>query len=165
MKRIMVGQGTGLAILFLVSCQVTRVSAEEPHLVVNRLTIPAATDIAWHDSLESGWRVSRESGLPMVIFITSEHCTYCDAMQSSTWCESSVRERIGAGFIAIRLRQGHNDKTLGRIRIPMYPTTLIGTPEGKVIGHRSGFQPPGGLHQLLSEAGRWMTRRDAGLRR
>ena len=152
MNRIMVGLGLGSALL-LASGLPTAASAEEHHLVVNSLTMPGAAEITWHDSLESGWRASRASGRPMVIFITSDHCHYCDAMKSTTWCESTVRDRVGRGFIAIRLQQGRNEATLSRIKVPVYPTTLIGTPAGKVIGKRTGYQPPGSLHQLLSEAG------------
>ncbi len=111
-----------------------------------------APAILWHDDLESGWRESRRRDLPMVIFITSENCTYCDAMKRETWGNPSVRERIANGFVAIRLTPRKNAATLKRIDIKMFPMTLIGEPRGKVIGHRMGYQPPAALHQLLSEA-------------
>ena len=159
MNRIMVGMGIG-SVLLLAGGAMRTVTAEDQHLVVNRLTMPGSAEIAWHESLESGWRVSRASGRPMVIFITSDRCTYCDAMNRSTWCESSVRDRVGSSFVAIRLKQGRNQKSLSRVKVQTYPTTLIGTPGGKVIAKRAGYQPPRSLHQLLSEAGdRMLSRR------
>ena len=70
----------------------------------------------------------------------------------ATWCDQSVCSRIQREFIAIRLMRGRNDKSLQRIHVPIYPTTLVGIPEGKIIGQRGGYQPPANLHQLLSEA-------------
>ena len=158
MNRIMVVAGV---VVLWIRVFAPSVFAQGEHLVVNNLSTPSAPEINWHDSLESGWRESRATGRPMVIFITEDHCQYCEAMKNSTWCESSVRSRIGTGFVAIRLTPRHNGKTLDRIRVPMYPTTLIGSPAGKVIGHRTGYQPPSDLHGLLSEAGnRIQSRRD-----
>ncbi len=151
MNRIMVALGFGSVVLMFCGTM-TSATAEQQHLVVNSLTMPGDAEISWHDSLESGWQVSKATGRPMVIFITSDRCTYCDAMKMSTWCESSIRDRVGNGFVAIRLKQGRNEKSLSRVEVDVYPTTLIGSPEGKVVAKRLGFQPPGSLHQLLSEA-------------
>ena len=165
MNRIMVGRaGVGSArricisaVLFISTLSLA--SGDEHRLVINRLATPGPPPIMWHESLESGWQASRTSGRPMLIFITSDHCDYCDAMKSSTWCESSIRDRVGSGFVAIRLKRDRNKKSLSRVKVAIYPTTLIGTPEGKVIGKRFGYQPPSRLHQLLSEAGDRMVSR------
>jgi protein disulfide-isomerase len=110
--------------------------------------------ISWHADLRSGWQESRRRGVPMVIFITSENCTYCEAMKRTTWCDGSITQRISRGFVAIRLNPTRNAATLGRINVKMYPTTLVGVPAGKIVAHREGYQPPGQLHQLLSEVDR-----------
>jgi len=108
-------------------------------------------DILWHDDLQSGWEESKRSGRPMIIFITSDHCTYCDIMKQKTWRESSIRDRIAAGFVAIRLKPGRNFE-LGRIPIHSYPTTLLAAPEGKVIAHEIGYHSPNSIHTMLSKS-------------
>lgn len=95
----------------------------------------------------------------MVIFITSERCTYCDAMKRDTWCNETIRQRVSDGFVAIRLDPRHNAKTLARIKIAMYPMTLVGAPRGKVIAQRNGYQPPSAMLRLLGEAQRAPTLR------
>ena len=90
----------------------------------------------------------------MVIYITtSKQCKYCDAMKRDTWCDETVRHRLARGFVAI---QTDTEKKLGNFRIELkcmtYPTTLVGVPEGKIIGHRIWLSTTGGaLHGLLSE--------------
>ena len=150
MNRFMVW--LGCTIVFLTwMFPLSPVHAEMPR-VANMLRLPKAATIRWHDSLDSGWNESRRRNLPMVIFITTEPCRYCDAMKRDTWCERSVLRRIAGSFVAIRLTPHRNSSTLNRIDVKTYPTTLVGIPEGKIVGHRTGYQPPAALHGLLSDS-------------
>lgn len=117
----------------------------------NYTSTPSSSDIVWHDDLQSGWQESKRSGRPMIIFITSDRCRYCDIMKQNTWHESSIRDRITGGFVAIRLKPGRNFE-LGRIPVHSYPTTLLAAPEGKVIAHEIGYHPPNSIHTMLSKS-------------
>ena len=106
--------------------------------------------IVWHDDLDSGWQESKRTGRPMVIFITAARCQFCDAMKNATWHDHGIESRVGNDFVAVRLSPERNAKELGRIHVDMYPTTIVALPQGKVIDHRKGFQPPELLHGLLN---------------
>jgi protein disulfide-isomerase len=108
-------------------------------------------DPVWHESLQSGWEASKRSGRPMLIFITSAQCSYCDAMKKNTLCDPTVRERLFRGFVPIRLRPDANNRVLSRIQVTTFPTTLVAHPRGKVLAHRIGYQPANRFHELLSE--------------
>lgn len=108
-------------------------------------------DVVWHDDLDTGWRESRRRNVPMVIFITRDQCRYCQAMKHNTWCDRSVRERLASGFVAIRLTPQDNARVLNRIKVEMFPMTLIGSPQGKIIDHRTGYQPPQAIDRLLGK--------------
>lgn len=108
--------------------------------------------IAWHTDLRSGWLEAKRRNLPMLIFITSDSCIYCDAMKKNTWCNPTVQNRLAGKFVAIKLHKNRNQETLSRIKVDTYPTTLMGLPKGKIIGHRLGYQPPDALQAFLSEA-------------
>ncbi len=118
--------------------------------VYSQGTPVSSSQIQWHDSLDSGWRESLRTGRPMVIFITSDHCRYCDIMKQNTWRESSIRSRIRDGFVAIRLKPGRNYE-LGRVQVRSFPTTLVAHPSGKVIADQAGYHPPGSIHHMLSK--------------
>lgn len=105
----------------------------------------------WHEELETGWEASKETGRPMLIFITTEQCTFCDAMKENTLCDPTVRERLFRRFIPIRLRPDANNRVLSRIKVTTFPTTLVAHPRGKVLAHRIGYQPVDRFHELLSE--------------
>ena len=110
----------------------------------------APAEIVWHDYLDSGWRESKRTGRPMVIFITAARCRYCDAMKTGTWRDLGIESRVGTEFVAVRLTPEQNSAELSRISVAVYPTTLVALPQGKVIDHRTGFQPPSLLHGLLN---------------
>lgn len=105
----------------------------------------------WHEELESGWQASKETGRPMVIFITSKQCTFCDAMKENTLCDPTVRERLFRRFVPIQLRPDANNRVLSRIKVTTFPTILVAHPRGKVLAHRIGYQPVDRFHELLSE--------------
>lgn len=117
--------------------------------VPSRFAAPRPS-ILWYDDLDSGWRESKRTGRPMVIFITSARCRYCDAMKAATWRDVGINQRVGSEFVAVRLSPERNAKELSRIKVDVYPTTLVALPQGKVIDHRKGYQPPDLMHGLLN---------------
>lgn len=114
------------------------------------LGAPAAR--IWYENFDAGWRESRRRGLPMVVYITSDHCIYCDAMKRDTWGNDGIVSQLRGGYIAIRLHRDRDSAVLSRIVVPAYPTTLIASPEGKVISHRVGYQPPSEIRRFFAEA-------------
>lgn len=148
MKRFMVAVGFGSLLAVLAS---DTARAEYPVSVVNGAPTMVPT-VKWHEDLQSGWREAKRRNVPMLIYITADSCVYCDAMKRDTWCNPSVLSRMANDFVAIRLNKHRNQKTLSRINVTTYPTTLIGTPNGKVIGHRLGYQPAHEVHAFFGEA-------------
>ncbi len=155
MNRLMVALGFGT---FLLVFPCSELRAEPPEVAMRAAdgtlvrSSVSGPNVQWHEDLKTGWAESRRRNVPMVIFITSDHCHYCDAMKRDTWCNESVRSRLSNDFVAIRLDPTRNAATLGRIKIKMYPTTLIGHPKGKVTDHRLGYQSASAIHGLLSQA-------------
>ena len=147
MKRFMAGLGFGSLLVFL-SAQAL---AEMPVSVTSKGSEPPRPSVTWHTDLQSGWRESKRRGIPMLIFITTDNCTYCTAMKKDSWCDATIQQRVAHSFVGVRLTPQRNARTLKRIKVPSFPTTLAGSPDGKIIGHRIGYQPPGELHQFLSE--------------
>ncbi len=158
MNRIMVFAGirsgirswAALGFAAIVLFSVTQRASAEPNYVA--ASGQNSSRIDWHTDLRSGWSDARRRNLPMVIFITSGRCHYCDAMRRDTWRNDSIRRRIAGRFVAIELTPERNARTLSKIHVPAYPMTLLGIPAGKVIAHRIGYQPPNAMLALLAEA-------------
>jgi hypothetical protein len=141
--------------IFLASCCAFSIAkADSPMVRLIASPVERQSNIIWHGDLDSGWRESKRTGRPMVIFITSSHCRYCDAMKAATWRDLGINSRVGNEFVAVQLCPERNAKELSRIQVDVYPTTLVALPQGKVIDHRKGYQPPDLLHALLNRVTR-----------
>ncbi len=162
MIRFMVSQGmyATLAVAALIALvDVSRARCETPGSETpgdppfsSRLITTGSTTTApviWHDDFEQGWKAAKASGRPMLIFITSRRCHFCEAMKKTTWCDGQIQRELSKGFVAIRLSPGQNATVLKRIEVPAYPTTLIGHPDGKILAHKVGYQPPKEMFKLL----------------
>ena len=88
----------------------------------------------------------------MVIYITAAQCRYCDAMKQATWQNRGIKNRVAEEFVAVQLSAERNERELNRIHVEMYPMTIVAVPQGKVVDHRKGFQPPELIHELLNRA-------------
>ncbi len=159
---VLLGSGS-LLLISLVLVTSSRAMAEMP-MGRRGNQMPVSTNrspplVRWHNTMSSGWAEAKRRQLPMVIFITSKRCRYCDAMKKDVWCDREISARLTTGFVAIRLTPQENSKTLNRIKIEAYPTTLIGTPEGKIIDQQVGYQPSPSVHQMLSRGSLAVRRR------
>jgi thioredoxin-related protein len=105
--------------------------------------------IRWHRDFDQGWAEAKRSNRPLLIYITAPNCIYCEAMKRDTWCDQSIEAAVGQEFVAIQLSPEENANVISRIKVETYPMTLIGIPEGKIVAHRKGYQPPSEMKTLL----------------
>lgn len=160
MNRIMVLLLGSTLLLLGILAPMGDASAEMPRLTSSSAR-PLAPRVTWHRDLNSGWAEAIRRKVPMVIYITTERCRYCDAMKRDTWCNELVQSDLAGDFVAIELSPQANASTLGRIDVKTYPTTLIGVPEGKIVEHRTGYQPAAEMRSLLRGVkNRMLARRD-----
>ncbi len=107
--------------------------------------------IEWQHDFQAGWSLSKQTGRPMVIYITSDHCRYCELMKRDTWSMPQIVKRMSGRFIGIRLTPDEHAQVLSRIKVPAYPMTLVALPEGKVVDHVVGYRTAAELQLLLNK--------------
>jgi len=123
MKRFMVGTRHGLAVFSTLVILTAATTSTRFAPVAHGEMPPAASpnEVIWFDDFETGWRHARRLGRPMVIFITTRHCRYCNVMKRRTLTDGSIVRRIRDSFVAVELTPDRNSQTLRRIRVPAYP--------------------------------------------
>lgn len=124
------------------------------HGTLSSSAAAAEPTIAWQQDFASGWSLSKQTGRPMVIYITSDQCRYCDLMKRNTWSAPQIAKRISGSFVGIRLNPRDHADVLARIKVPAYPMTLVALPEGKVIDHVVGYRTPAELQSLMNKVDR-----------
>lgn len=155
MKRIMALNGirTCAAVVLLAFVFLNTKSGTQAQTPVGEQRLVAASSqITWHSDLRSGWAEAKSRNVPMVVFVTSDRCHYCDAMKRDTWASATVAGRIASRFVAIELTPDRNAQALAHIDVPAYPTTLVALADGKVVAQRVGYQGVTELLGLLAQA-------------
>lgn len=117
-------------------------------------TNPAAGQvqpISWDRDLERAWQSAQQQQRPLLLYVTSEHCHYCVLMKQQTWRNPAVASAVNQGFVAAEVSTNFRDRVAEALQIRMLPTTLVISPERKVLARFDGYIRPDQLIKQLEE--------------
>ncbi len=143
-------------------------SAEKIRLPLVALLLVAGTGVAsaaepagenWHHDWQSAWRDSQAQNRPLVLFVTMEHCHYCEKMSRETYGDASVIEDIASGFVLASINSDTHPNLMRKLHVDAFPTTVIMGADAKVIDSMTGYVGPEQLRLRLKAAGAKVARR------
>lgn len=108
--------------------------------------------IEWIDDPAEALTAARQSGKPVLAYVTSANCGYCRKMERETWAEPEVARLVERGFVPLRLHADKHPDEVAALRVRAYPTTVLITAEGKAFAGKQGFLEPAKMDELLREA-------------
>ena len=88
--------------------------------------------IEWHQSIEEAKKIARDTGRPMLIFVTMQNCRYCTEMKQTTLVDPEMIKDTNASYVATYLDESQNRELVRSLGIRSFPTTLLATPDGRV---------------------------------
>lgn len=107
----------------------------------------------WHRDWQSAWRDSQAQNRPMVLFVTMEHCHYCDKMSRETYGDASVIDDLASGFVPASINSDTHPNLMRKLNVDVFPTTVIMGSDAKVIDSMTGYVGPEQLRRRLKAAG------------
>ena len=117
-------------------------------------TNPAAGEsnhIVWDRDLQRAWQSAQEQQRPLLLFITGDRCHYCTLMKHQTWRDPAVAAAVNEGFVAVEVSTDFKDRVAEVLKIRALPTTLVISPERKVLARFNGYLRPDQLIRQLEE--------------
>ncbi|MFV2069250.1 MAG: thioredoxin family protein [Pirellulales bacterium] len=108
--------------------------------------------IDWYSDMPSAWSVSRELGRPMLLFFTMDGCHYCTKMRQATLTDPRVVAEVEGGYVAATIRAASNPQLVRQLHIERFPTTLIASPDGKILAVINGYVAPAELRSRMRAA-------------
>jgi thioredoxin-related protein len=110
---------------------------------------PPNPQIGWVHSQEMAMSLARQHHLPILIFVTSDSCTYCRKMEREVWSNPQIVSMVETGFIPLALNSERDATIVDALGIRAFPTTLLFTEEATFVTRATGYLPPNQLAALL----------------
>ena len=125
-------------------------TAEQP----TQAMVPDRPQINWVDSPQMATSLAQQFHLPILIFATSDGCTYCRKMEREVWSNADIISMVETGFIPLKLNAERDAGFVAAQQIRAFPTTLVFTQDARLITGATGCLPTNQLAGLLRSAQR-----------
>lgn len=113
------------------------------------LTPKSPVKINWLDSAATAVKQQRDTGRPLLIYVTADYCGYCRKMERETWSDAKVSQRIQETVVALKIDAKKNPDLVKRLEVEGLPTTLLFDSEGNLIQRISGYSRAAKVMELL----------------
>ncbi|NBF41579.1 MAG: hypothetical protein GVY14_14315 [Spirochaetes bacterium] len=111
----------------------------------------AASAQVWLNSYDEGLAAARESGRPLVLFITAPGwCEPCERFEAEVLSDDLVGDILRKEFVTVRLTD--RDPEHARFEFPGYPSFLVFHPTGRRLG---AFHAPDTIREFRAELDRY----------
>lgn len=111
-----------------------------------------AQEIRWRHDYAAARREATAAGKPLLLDFGTEACTWCRKLDATTFKAAAVVELLNAQFIPVKV-DGDREAELVRLaRVESYPTLLVVSPDGRIVGRHDGYADAAKLLPLLRQA-------------
>ncbi|MDA0659658.1 MAG: thioredoxin family protein [Planctomycetota bacterium] len=122
-----------LAILLMGLCVFASAWADAPTVDESVPTIQ------WRDDLKKATEEVSQQQRPLLLVFTMERCSYCTLMKRTTYHDEQVVASINENFVPIQICGPDHQRLAQRLGVRVYPTTIIISPENRVVDRMDGY--------------------------
>ncbi len=109
----------------------------------------ATTQLTWRRSYKQAAEEARQRKQPILVTVTATWCAPCRQMQQVTFTDERVRRRLRRDFVLLALDADQHPELVKGFKVQSYPTTLVVSPELKIVKRVAGFQSANDLVTVL----------------
>jgi len=100
--------------------------------------------------LADAWKAAQVSQAPVLLFVTSDHCYYCKKMVAETYENPELAPLFARLFETATVKQADDPKLVEKLGVRVFPTTLVISPSGKLLGRMEGHVAPAQIGKRLN---------------
>lgn len=97
-------------------------------------------------------RDNLSSNRPLLLFVTTQGCSYCVRMKSQTFGDQAIVRHITKNYTALNVDGVKHQQLSKNLGIRVFPTTVLIQPDGKVLDIVRGYQGPRDFAKKLQSA-------------
>lgn len=100
--------------------------------------------IEWEERYQNALERAEKEGRPVLMFVSSESCPWCQRMKRETLSDAQVVAAIKEGFVPLFLEApaGREEFKKSGLEVDGVPATLFLDSQGREFGRVEGFMPP-----------------------
>jgi uncharacterized protein YyaL (SSP411 family) len=117
------------------------------------MSSPVSRPVAWLEWGPEAFARARTEGKPLLLSISASWCHGCAVMDSVSYADARVADRIAADLIPVRVDADRRPDVNDRYNLDGWPTTVLLTPSGEMLTGTT-YLPPDGLLAMLDEVTR-----------
>ncbi len=110
--------------------------------------------IEWLRSAQEAAEVASRLDRPILVYVRSANCHYCDLMQRDVWQDQETVARINREFVPLKLTNEENAEAVEVMQVEGFPSTLVFSADRKFIHRVKGYLNPKKLKGELDKAQR-----------
>ncbi len=97
--------------------------------------------VQWLRSAHEAAEESEATGKPILVYVRSKSCHFCDKMQDEIWDDPDTAKLIMQEFVPLKLTNEENRAAVQAMKVTGFPSTLLFSPGLKYLGRRNGYLP------------------------
>ena len=110
--------------------------------------------IQWHSDPAKAHQLARQQNRPLLLLVTMDGCFYCTKMKQSTYQDAVVASEVADRFVAARIDAKGHRALVEKLGVEVYPTTVIVSPDYRVLDVIRGYVDSSRLRQRMTAATR-----------
>jgi thioredoxin-related protein len=96
----------------------------------------------WQADLNAAWQKAKATKRPLLLVASMEGCHYCEEMKRNTLHDRQVLAEIQHSYVPAAVKAADRPNLIEKLQIRIFPTTVIISPEGRVLDTIRGYVPP-----------------------
>ncbi len=111
----------------------------------------AANEIPWLRSATEAAIQSQNTGKPILVYVRSKNCHYCDLLQKNTWQDPATKARVMKEMIPLKLTLEENKEAIEAMKVKGFPSVIVFSPRREFIGRFDGYMTPEQFQSQISK--------------
>ena len=108
-------------------------------LVILLANTVRAEEIQWLRSAQQAGEVAAQSGKPILVYIRSANCHYCELMQTKVWQDPTTEATVTRDFVPLKLTREENPEAVQVLQVKGFPTTVIFSADRRYVDRLDGY--------------------------
>jgi thioredoxin-like negative regulator of GroEL len=106
-------------------------------------------ELDWRQDYQKAREEATAKGRPLLIDLGTENCYWCKQLDLKTFTDPTLAAYLNERFVLLKVDAGRDPRLADALRVQSYPTLVIASPEGRILGYQEGFVEAPRLQELL----------------